>query len=264
MVVGEAINLEYKMKQGETLRYKTTVQSQQTLQEGSQSATGSSLMEMVMMQRATDVSAEGTMGVDVTIETVNLKRDGEAVQFDQGQDPTGKTVSMKMKKNGEVVQTSMDLPFSQPPFPSRPIKKGETWTGDSKIPVPITNEKGEVQGHREVTLRYHYSLWDFTRVQGYDCAEIRVSCPESTIPLQDKVEQRISATGTTYFAYKEGRLVKSEVQTDSQISAAEVSIKNQIHVQVELQEAQGGSASGPASGGTTFTPGGGGDEFIIR
>lgn len=263
MVVGETISLEYKMKQGETLRYKTTVQSVQTLQEGSQSATGTSLMEMVMVQKATDVSGEGTMGVDVTIETVNLKRDGEAVQFEPGQDPSGKTVSMKMKKNGEVIQTSMDLPFSQPPFPSRPIRKGETWTGDSKIPVPVTNDKGEVQGHREVSLKYHYSLWDFVRMQGYDCAEIRVSCPESTIPLQDKVEQRISATGTTYFAYKEGRLVRSEVQTDSQISAAEVSIKNQIHVRVELQDAEGASGQGPAPSGPSFTPGGG-DEFIIR
>ena len=125
MVVGEAINLEYKMKQGETLRYKTTVQSQQTLQEGSQSATGSSLMEMGDDAESHPTSArKGTMGVDVTIETVNLKRDGEAVQFDQGQDPTGKTVSMKMKKNGEVVQTSMDLPFSQPPFPLPPHQEG--------------------------------------------------------------------------------------------------------------------------------------------
>jgi len=268
MVVGEAIYLEYKMKQGEVLRYKTTVQSEQTLQEGSQHATGTSLMEMVMVQKATEVTTEGTMGVDVTIEAVGLKRDGEAVAFEEGQDPTGKTVSMKMKKNGEVVQTSMDLPFSQPPFPSRAIKKGETWTGDSKIPVPITNENGEVTGHREVTLRYHYSLWDFTRVQGYDCAEIRVSCPESTIPLHDKIEQRISATGTTYFAHREGRLVRSEVETESQISASETSIKNHIKVRVELQgdtsDGAGSSSAASASSGPSFGLPSGGDEFIIR
>ncbi|MBM3465743.1 MAG: hypothetical protein FJX76_26935 [Armatimonadetes bacterium] len=131
----------------------------------------------------------------------------------------------------------------------------------------MTNDEGAVTGHREVTLRYHYSLWDFTRVQGYECAEIRVSCPESTIPLQDKVEQRISATGTTYFAYKEGRLVRSEVETDSSISAPDVSIKNHIKVRVELQgDSPGGGGGGgeqrpPA--GPTFAPGGG-DEFIIR
>src|SRR5579862_7999392 len=111
MVVGEAINLEYKMKQGETLQYKTTVQSEQTLQEGSQTASGSSLMEMVMSQKATEVTSDGVMAVDVVIESVNLKRDGEKVPFEEGSDPTGKKVSMKMKKNGEVVQTSMDLPF---------------------------------------------------------------------------------------------------------------------------------------------------------
>ncbi len=263
MVVGDAVNLEYKMKKDESLQYKTTVQSEQTLQEGSQTASGTSQMEMVMQQLATDVTAEGTMGVEVTIQSVTLTRDGERVPFEEGQDPTGKTVSMKMKKNGEVVQTSMDLPFSQPPFPSRAIKKGETWTGDSKIPVPMTNDAGEVVGHREVTLRYHYSLWDFTRVQGYECAEIRVSCPESTIPLQDKVEQRISATGTTYFAYKEGRLVRSEVETDSSIAAPDVSIKNHIKVRVELVGDVGGESRPAAAPIVDFAPGGG-DDFIIR
>lgn len=263
MVSGDAITLEYKMQPGETLQYRTVVQSEQTLQEGSQTASGSSVMEMVMGQKATEVSPDGTMGVDVTIQSVSLKRDNEAVPFEPGQDPTGKTVSMKMKKSGEVIQTNMELPFSQPPFPTRAIKKGETWTGDSQIPVPITDAEGQVTGHRQVTLRYHYSLWDFTRKQGYDCAEIRVSCPESTIPLQDKVEQRISATGTTYFAFKEGRLVCSEVETDSQIAAQDVSIKNHIKVRVELENA-GGSAAPPAP---TFAPGvslGGGDDFIIR
>ena len=260
MVVGDTVTLEYKMNPGEVLQYKTVVGSEQLLQEGSQSANSSSLMEMVMTQRATEVSPEGTMGVDVTITSVRLQRGDQEVGFEEGQDPTGKTVSMKMKRSGEVVQTSMDLPFSQPPFPTRPIKKGETWTGDSKIPVPVTNAEGEVTGQREVTLRYHYSLWDFTRVQGYECAEIRVSCPESTIPLQEKVEQRISATGTTYFAYKEGRLVRSEVETDSSIVTQEVSIKNHIKVKVELETA---SDSRPEPG-PAFSVGGGGDEFIIR
>ena len=66
-----------------------------------------------------------------------------------------------------------------------------------------------------MTLTYHYSLWDFRRVGGYKYAEINVSCPETAIPLQDKVEQKISAKGTTFFAYKEGRLVRSEVETNS-------------------------------------------------
>ena len=261
MIVGDAVSLEYKMKQGEALQYKTTVESNQSLTEGSQSASGSSVMEMVMAQKATNVAADGTMDVDVTISSVSLQRDGESVPFDAGQDPTGKTVSMKMKKNGDVVQTSMELPFSQPPFPSRPLKKGETWTGDSKIPVPVTNDDGQVVGHREVTLRYHYSLWDFTRVGGYECAEIRVSCPESSIPLQDKVEQRISATGTTYFAHREGRLVRSEVETDSSINAPDVSIRNHIKVRVEL-EGVGGGSSAPAA--ALELNAGGGDEFIIR
>lgn len=262
MASGDAITLEYKMQPGEQLQYRTVVESEQMLREGEQTASGSSLMEMVMLQKATEVSPDGTTAVDVTIQSVSLKRDQENVPFEPGQDPTGKTVSMKMKRSGEVIQTNMDLPFSQPPFPTKPVKQGETWTGDSAIPVPITDADGKVTGHKEVKLTYHYSLWGFTRTNGYECAEIKVSCPESSIPLQDKVEQRISATGTTYFAYKEGRLVRSEVETNSQIVAQDVSIKNHIKVQVTLETANTSAAAPPS-----FSPGmalGGNDEFIIR
>ncbi|HEY3998721.1 MAG TPA: hypothetical protein VGO93_07635 [Candidatus Xenobia bacterium] len=259
MALGDTINLEYKMKKGESLEYKTTVESEQSMQEGDQPAMGgSSVMEMVMQQTATDVTGDGVMAVDVTIQSVSMKQNGEAASMPEGSDPSGKKVSMRMKKSGEVVQTSMDLPFSQPPFPTRSLRKGETWKGDSHIPVPVLNDAGEQTGTRQVTLTYHYSLWDFRRVGGYECAEINVSCPETTIPLRDKVDQRISAKGTTYFAWREGRLVRSEVETTSSINAPDVAIKNHIKVRVELTNASSAAAPAPAQ-----LSGGAEEEFII-
>ncbi|MHB2019209.1 MAG: hypothetical protein ACYCW6_19850, partial [Candidatus Xenobia bacterium] len=148
---GDTITLEYRMKKGETLEYKTTVDSEQTLREGEQSMSGSSTMEMLMEQTATEVGGDGQMSVDVTIKSVSMKRDNEPSALAPEQDPSGKKVSMKMKKSGEVVSTNMDLPFSQPPFPSKPLKKGQTWTGDSVIPVPVLNSEGQQTGTRQVT-----------------------------------------------------------------------------------------------------------------
>ncbi len=256
---GDTINLEYRMKKGESLEYKTTVESEQTLKEGDQPAVGgNSIMEMSMLQTATDVSGDGVMAVDVTIQAVAMKQNGEPASLPPEQDPSGKKVSMRMKKSGEVVQTSMDLPFSQPPFPTRALRKGETWKGDSHIPVPVLNDRGEQTGTRQVTLTYHYSLWDFRRVDGYECAEINVSCPETTIPLQEKVEQKISAKGTTYFAWQQGRLVRSEVETTSSITAPDVSIKNHIKVKVQLTSASSAPAAAP-----TALSAGADEEFLI-
>ncbi len=49
MVGSDSITLEYKMKKGEELRYKTTVESEQSVQEGDNKAERKTLLEMVML-----------------------------------------------------------------------------------------------------------------------------------------------------------------------------------------------------------------------
>lgn len=230
MVGSDSITLEYKMKKGEELRYKTTVESEQSVQEGDNKAERKTLLEMVMLQRCTEVTADGTLGVDVIIESGFLKSEGEQEELPD----KGKTISMKMKKNGEIVQTNVDLPFSQPPFPSNAIKKKEKWTGESKVQIPTEPPK-------TITLTYNYILWDLAKVEGHECVEIKVSCPECTIDLgkdeQGKeIKQILSATGTTYFAHKEGMLIKSEVETKTDITASNAAVKTHIKVKVELTE----------------------------
>ncbi len=229
MVVGEAVMLEYKMKKGETLNYTTTVHSEQEIKTEEQSGSTTSDVVMKMVQKCTDVAPDGTMTVDVTIQSGKLKRDGEEEELPN----VGQTITLKMKKSGEIVHTSVDLPFEQPAFPTKAVKKGDTWVGKSKISIPGKPDM--------VTLEYNYSLWDFTKILGYDCAEIKVACPETKIPIGEGIEQVLTATGTTYFAYKEGRLVKSEVETKTKITAQDGSVYTVIKVVVELQDkAQGG------------------------
>jgi hypothetical protein len=198
---------------------------------------------MVMMQKCNEVTGDGTLGVDVIIESGFLESEGQKEELPD----KGKTISMKMKKNGEIVSTNVDLPFSQPPFPGKEIKKKEKWTGESKVQIPTEPQP------KTVTLTYNYILWDFTKVDGHDCVEIKVSCPECTIELgkddQGKeITQVLSATGTTYFAYKEGMLIKSEVETKTDITATNAAVKTHIKVKVDLVEQKKAAAGATEEG----------------
>ncbi|MDQ7822887.1 MAG: hypothetical protein RDV48_08850 [Candidatus Eremiobacteraeota bacterium] len=231
MATGEAIQLEYKMKKGEEIRYKTTVDSEQTIKEGDQKQEMVSHLEMVMLQKCSDVAADGTMTVDVVIESGTLKREGAEEPIPN----VGQVISMKMKKNGEISQTSVQMDFTQPAFPTKKIAKKEKWTADSKVNIPGRPEP--------IKLDYNYILWDFVKKEGHETVEIKVSCPDTKIELQEGVEQVLSATGTTYFAHKEGMLIMSEVETKTDISAPKenAAINTHIRVRVELVDAKKGS-----------------------
>jgi len=222
-VSGEAINLEYKMKRGDTLQYKTTVTMNQEYKEGEEASTTTSQLDMLMVQRVTDVSAD-SFSIDVTIESGTHKRDGQEEEIPN----VGQTISVKMNKYGKITETSVEFPFEQPPFPSKPVKQGESWKGESRLYIPGKPEP--------VTLVYEYSLWDLVRAHGYECAEIQVKCPETFIMIQEGITQKLVASGTTYFAYKEGKLVKSEVETKTEVTGENTSVITNTRVKVELLE----------------------------
>jgi hypothetical protein len=75
-----------------------------------------------------------------------------------------------------------------------------------------------------------------------------VKCPETTVALQEGVDQKIVANGTTYFAHKQGRLVKSEVNTETVVTAGDVKATTKIQIVVELTEAGGGGAASTDEG----------------
>jgi hypothetical protein len=229
----EAVKLEYKMKKEDLLVYKTTVHSIQEIKSEEQSGKTYSDVEMKMAQKCSNIDKDGILTVDMTIQSGKLLRDGESANLPN----IGQTITLKMKNNGEIVHASVDLPFEQPAFPDKKVKKGETWTGQSKISIPGKSEMA--------TLNYNYLLWDFKKVQGYECSEIKVSCPETRIPLGEGIEQVLTANGTTYFAHNDGRLVKSEVNTDTKITAQDGTVFTEIRVIVELEEKRQDLLSSP-------------------
>lgn len=235
----DSILLQYKCKKGETVRYRTTVDSHQDVKEKGQSMEISSKVEMVMAQTCTDIAADGTMSIDVLIEEGYILRNGERQELPN----KGQKIAMKMKKSGDITSTSTPVDFSQPSFPEEPKAKKDRWNSESLINIPNRNEP--------VKLDYKYILWDTVKADGYDCAEIKVSCPETAIELQEGVTQTISATGATYFAYKEGLLVKSEVETKTDIESpkddAAINTRIRVKVVMEGKPQVGAAESAPAA-----------------
>lgn len=242
---GETIVLAYDMKVGEKLRYKTEVFSEQSVQEEGQPSQGfSSKMDMVMVQEGKNVMPNGDMEVDVTIVDGTIERDGQTTQI-----PTvGQTITIVMKRSGEIVRTSVSFPFSQPAFPERQLKVNDTWTGDSQMDIPLFDDEGNQSGTKKADLTYHYTLGGLEQSRGYEVAVINVSCPETSFDLTEDTVQKITATGVTHFSHKKGRLIKSHVSTNTEIKAPSAVVGTKIKVVVELQDASGGNDGGGGSG----------------
>lgn len=265
---GDTIKLAYAMQPGEKLRYKTEVVSEQSVQQEGQAAQAfSSTMEMVMLQEGKSTNLDGSMEVEVTIEDGSISKGGQTEKL-----PTiGTKITIVMKQSGEIVRTSVDFPFSQPAFPEKDLKVNDTWTGDSQMDIPLYDDDGNQTGVKKADLTYHYTLAGQEQTKGYDTAVINVSCPETRFDLQEEIQQSITATGVTYFGHKNGRLVKSQVSTNTEITAPGTVVGTKIKVVVELQDASGGAgALGGASGAASFTDmggagtlSGGDDQFII-
>ena len=223
-MVGEAVNLEYKMAKGEVLIYRSIVHSDQAVKEEETTTTQSSDLLMNMDQEAKEVRADGLMDVEVTITGGKTKVGAEETELPNA----GQVILMTMKKNGEIIKSSVEIPFSQPPFPSKPVKKGDSWKEQSKITIPGKAEPA--------VLFYEYTVLGMASTGGYNCVEIGIKCDETRITLAEGIDQTIKAIGKTYFASKEGRLVRSEVETLTQITGPNLLVDNKIKVLVELVE----------------------------
>lgn len=269
-MLGESsIVLAYEMKPGEKLRYKTEVFSEQSVKEDGQAPQEfTSKIEMTMVQEGKKVGPDGSMEVEVSIVEGTIEREGQSANL-----PTvGQVITIVMKKNGEIVRTSVSFPFSQPAFPEKQLKINDSWTADSQMDIPLFDDEGKEAGTKKANLTYYYTLGGVEQQRGYEVAVINVNCPETTIELTEDTTQSISATGTTYFSHTSGRLVKSQVSTKTEIKAPSSRVGTKIKVVVELQEASGGPtniqpglSSGLLDSGNFGGPGtlGGGDGGFL-
>ncbi|MCR5662540.1 MAG: hypothetical protein K6G50_10525 [bacterium] len=248
MLHQDSITIEYKNTPGEILTYSSTVNSTQSMKEGDHPAQeSSSVMTMVMEQKTIAVKGE-LIDLEMIIPEGEIKRGQDTMPLPNA----GQKIGITMKKNGDIVKTTLASPFSQPKFPSKSLKAGDSWDLKNQMEIPI----GENGQKKSLVLNYRYTLTGFERVKGYEAAVIDVICPEVTTQIDDEIKQSISASGKTYFAHREGRLISSSVTTHTDIVAPGASITTDITVDIELTDAKS-----PSFG--TASVSGGEEQFLI-
>lgn len=244
MPQNEAVTLQYKMSKGDEYIYEIRVDSNRQAEAGATKQQEHDILTMKMSQKIMAVNPDGSYNLEMIVEPQKLSKNGQDVKVD----PNQQKVTMKMSKSGEILETSLQGPATQPSFPTRPIFISETWEGESKVNLqdPTTG-----QPLPPVALKFIYTLTGIEKVKGYDCAHIVVKNPETEISLSQGLSQKISAHGDTFFAHKEGRLVKSDVQTQITMTLPDGSLHNAIKISVLLIDK-------PASFSTTSN-----NEFLI-
>lgn len=227
MSTAEAIVLQYKMSKNDTFIYAITVDSEREITAGGKTQQEHDLLKMKMVQKVLAVSPEGVYSLEMLVEPQQLIKNGEDVHLDS----TIQKITMKMSKSGEILETSVPGPATQPSFPKRPVFVGETWDGESKVTLQDPTTGQQLPPH---TLTFHYTLTAIEKIKTHDCAHIKVQNPETEITLSQGVIQKIKATGDTFFSHKEGRLEKSDVRTQISMTIPEGNLQNTIKIHVEL------------------------------
>lgn len=229
MSQNDSVVIAYSLTPGELLQYRSTVATKQVIVENDEAPQViESFLEIMMDQKITEVS-NGVAKVEVTITDGSIRRGTDVLPLES----VGQKLTMNMKRNGDIESTSVNFPFSQPAFPSQPLKPSDSWQTVNPISIPL-NQNGAV---KQVNLVYKHTFSRLDRKNGYDVAVIDISCPSVEMDLQEDVKQTITAEGCTYFAHTQGRLVGSSVHTHTEVKAPGAQVSTDITVGVELVNA---------------------------
>jgi|GEM_PF-4431334 len=204
------VMLEYKFKEGDVSEYKTYIESATEMISAEGTERIEAIMELDTTQKIIKVNPDGTYNVEVMVTNARMKRDGEDVPIPNLEQP----IMMKMSKNGKVMEMRGAMAqagtSTHPSFPSNSVDVGDTWSGDSIIEIPGTDKK--------VKLHTDHKLERFETIQGRECAVIKVITPDTEIPIEENITQIMKVTGSTYFDYKAGTLVKSIADTNTSMT----------------------------------------------
>jgi len=223
----KSVMLEYKPS-GEEIKYKFIMDNKVST-EGKVPREAEMFLNMLNMTMDMDISQKVSSDKDnilneIIIEEGKIKNSAGEQNFPE----KGKKITIKMKKNGEVLETSenkIEL-GSQTVFPDKPVSQGDKWPAKIKLPPDLT-------GGNE-TLEGNYILEKFETVNGRDCGIINLEIPSKTFKSSDKTTT-INMKGNICFDYNKGQLVNSHIENNIDITKANTDNKLIINQIVDIK-----------------------------
>jgi hypothetical protein len=227
--------LEYRMKQGDMLRYEMVQEGTERVEvmgQTNESATSKSYVFTV--------ESRGMQGknhqLGITIESLEASLTSVQGSFDAETDGvTGKTFDMILSPLGDEVDLpgADELMYSAGPtgergiksdfegafadLPGRPVKIGDSWTSSDTISVDQGNAIIEIMSESVNTLD------GYETVAGLECARVAVDVAGTISGTGEQMgaplvfDGTLEGSETWYFAYKEGHLVKTSSDMTSDI-----------------------------------------------
>lgn len=218
------VSLEYKFKNGESLRYTAKVVSEQLLEDGGKVVGRQSYEATLVVLEKAFVMPGGDIELEMTIESAYVTMEGARKTLPS----QGKTLTLEMTKRGEIIRSDSDVPLSQVPFPDMPVTTGSRWEGRSFFPVPEKDKP-----HSVVFL---YTLGGSRKEGGYDCVELNVQALDNSLALADDLNHTMDIEGTSFFAPREGKLISSHVTTKMGLKSSDSSISSTFDIGISLTE----------------------------
>jgi hypothetical protein len=222
-----AIKLEYNYKKDEVIRYKAFISSEQTIVEHERSTAHNFSVDTIMSARTIDILPDDIYALQYTIESGTITKEQSVMPLPNA----GEKFIMEIMKNGEVMRTSLNFPFTQPAFPDGPLAIGYTWEDSSEISFPFEDKSLAAP---YLSFTYTYTLKELSTLAGQECAIITVTCPETRVNVKENYEMDVSGSGKIYFAHREGKLIGSYIKNTYFIHSPDIEISSKISTKVEL------------------------------
>lgn len=230
MTEQRSIRLEFKPVKDQTQRYNLQFRSEQEIRQEDGTTALSLWIEMILSQTVAEIFPDDGFRVDYCIEYGSMEKNGVACPFPG----TGTSFTIDMKKNGEVVNSSFVIPFSQPSFPEEEITTGARWQRISEVMVPFEAQIPQATSSGKVSIAYEYTLQEIIEMDSLECAVISIVSPDTYLRVGPDIEQVMKSEGKVYFAYQEGKVYSFRNETESTIRTPRAEVLNRIQSTMEL------------------------------
>ena len=226
----KAIKLHFLFNEGDELKYNITLDSTTATEFMGKKMEMPSKTEIVLTKKVKESDQEASK-LDITYDSFDMEMNvgGKKVPSNMGKSMAGKTYSMKIARNGEILEPKgmnamvglqglgsdvKNIFFSlYPKFPDHELKVGESWTQKQDLSHPQVG----------TLIECTYTLTKMEQKGDFNCAVIDYTL---SINIEGGEEAKMSMSGTgtgkgtSYFAFEKGLLVSSQVEMDITMSIA--------------------------------------------
>lgn len=197
------ITLRYGGKAGDQAVYQMVMEGNTTVFVSDREQKTSLTTEMFVTQKVLDVEQDGAIKIMTRIDSGSLNINGTTTVIPN----LRQQVVTAMQPNGKILRTegftqNLNLNNMQLVFPEGPVAIGHKWSHtiepSLQVPVPLAVE---------------YRILKTEKIKGFDCVKIASEVRSGQKSTIEGLSLDVSADGTIYFAYKEGRMIKNEVKS---------------------------------------------------